>query len=961
MQKKDSNPIIPRLAACLTLIALPALYFFPAVLGKVTLAPGDGWTQILGIRILIGQMIRSGQLPLWNPYIFAGTPLLASIQPAALYPPTWLFAVFSPQAAMNIMVITTYHLALIGTYLYARRIGLNRIGSMIAGISFAFGGYMIAHLGHTNRIAAAAWLPWVLLAIEELYLNARWRWVALGAVFVALQFFAGEPQMTFYSALVAGAYGLFSLTLRPSQERRGRFLAAAIAMAMCGALLSMIQLLPENELLKLGDRAKLDYHYFSEFSFPPRQVLNLLIPYFFGGAALPPYRVEYWGRWSPTETCGYVGMMAWLLAIAAVIAQITRRSRERLVWFWVVCALAALILSFGDYLPYEINQYLYRVPVYNLFRASGRHLIEYTFAMGILAGIGVNSLCAMDRKAAGRVVAASGAIMTALVAGAVIIYRFFDERLVAVTPLPDKAGSLANPDLYVPVVFFVLSLGAFLVFIRNRSSLAGCVLALFLFLDLMSFGFFYEWRLIDFNLAERMADPPTVKLIKDREPDLNSFRVLSRSAKPYDRNYEMLDFPNISIARGLQSVNGYDPVRILRMAAIAGNMGLEGLVADTNALNLTDQGFNLLNVKYLLSERSKSKPSDPVNEVEGIRFGASPLNFKLERGVKAEIACNATASELVIVSAMGNSTGLANDIPVVGLKLRARDGGVIEREIRAGRDTSEWAYDRNDVRAIVKHNRARIAETWDAGGFQGHRYLARLPFDRAEITQIEFEYLAPEGDVNISGAALYDSNTGTSVPLSDVELPAERWRRLAQFGEVEVYENLKALPRAWFVGRIAVMPSVEVLKTIRTGRMKDGEPFDPAKVVLLESEIFGDRKLDLPASGPTDSETPGGEIKVTQYQPQRIELTTQTSQSGFLVLSEIYYRGWEAMIDGQRAPVERVDFTLRGIIIPAGNHRVEFFFNHPTFRAGSAYSALGAILLVAGWVVKSRSGRKRGA
>src|SRR5215470_1131667 len=242
--QKEFLIVRARIITAVTLALLPLVFFYPAVMGKVLLAPGDGWSQILGIRILIGEMIRNGQLPLWNPYIFCGMPLMAAIQPGALYPPTWLFAIFSPITAMNWMVITTYHVALIGAYLYARRIGCNRVGSMIAGIAFAFGGYMTSHLGHTDRIAAAAWLPWVVLAVEELYLEARWRWVALGSLFIALQFLAGEPQMSCYTAIVAGAYGLFSLKLRDERERRGRFLFSSVAMSVCGVLLSAILLLP---------------------------------------------------------------------------------------------------------------------------------------------------------------------------------------------------------------------------------------------------------------------------------------------------------------------------------------------------------------------------------------------------------------------------------------------------------------------------------------------------------------------------------------------------------------------------------------------------------------------------------------------------------------------------------------------------------------------------------------------
>ena len=98
----------------------------------MSLLPGDGLSQNLGVRVLIGQMLRSGQLPLWNPYILAGAPLLASVYPGALYPPNWVFALFSPATAMNIVVVTTYHLALIGAYLYGRRIGLTRIAATVA-------------------------------------------------------------------------------------------------------------------------------------------------------------------------------------------------------------------------------------------------------------------------------------------------------------------------------------------------------------------------------------------------------------------------------------------------------------------------------------------------------------------------------------------------------------------------------------------------------------------------------------------------------------------------------------------------------------------------------------------------------------------------------------------------------------------------------------------------------------
>jgi len=957
-RKSSSENPLARIAVAATLVLLPLVYFFPAVLGKVTLAPGDGWTQIFGIRMLIGQMIAHGQLPLWNPYIFAGMPLLASIQPGALYPPTWLFAALPPQWAMNVLVITTYHLALIGTYLYARRIGANRAGALIAGLTFTFGGYMIAHLGHTNRINAAAWLPWILLAIEQLHQRARWRWVAAGACFIALQLFAGEPQMTLYTAMTAGAYALFTLLFRAKPEERLRFVAALAAMALCGALLSLIQLQPEREMLRLGDRAGIDYDYFTQYSLPPKQLLSLFFPYFFGGAALPPFTVSYWGRWNSPETCGYVGMAAWILALAAIflVRHHGKDGANRLVLFWAFCAVVALLLAMGSNLPFGVYRWMYHVPVYNLFRAPGRHLLEFNFAIGILAGMGVTALSQVDRVWARKVLLRSIALVALIVAAGVILYRFFGQWLVAEMPMPADAGSLANPEIYIPIICFVLAMIALLIQARRWSALSGAILAVIVFVDLASFGFFYEWRIVNFNLAEKLADSASVKFIKQREPDWNVFRVVSYSNLPFGKNTDLLDYPNTSIARGLQSVNGYDPVRLGQMAEIAGAMTLDGYIADARTFGPTHQGLNLLNAKYLLAERSSIGGDSSRLEIEGISFSDPPIGLMLTPGLRTQIQTRATATELAIVSAMGNSDYLADGTPVVAVTLRTSDGRVIERELLAGRDTSEWAYDREDVKARAKHRRAAVAETWQEQGFQGHRYLARLTFDRAEIASVEVRYLPTEADITIARATLFDAETKSSQPLDALNLPIDRWNEVARFGAVSLYENLKVMPRAWFVQRATVLPSVDVLQIIKTGQLPDGSPFDPAKMVLLETELFAGRQLKTSAT-PTSDAAPG-EVKLTRYEPNRIELQANNAVTGFLVLSEIYYRGWEVWVDGQRASVDRVNFTLRGVELPPGNHRVEFVFRAHSFRNGAGWSAFGLLLLVAGAVISFRR-RKR--
>src|SRR5262249_7191305 len=333
---------------------------------------------------------------------------------------------------------------------------------------------------------------------------------------------------------------------------------------------------------------------------------------------------------------------------------------------------------------------------------------------------------------------------------------------------------------------------------------------------------------------------------------------------------------------------------------------------------------------------------------DGVEFSDPPMALLMEPGVKTQINTQAKATEIVIISAMGNSVAIPNGTPVVRFRVHTADGKVVERDLLAGRDTSEWAYDREDTKAAIKHNRARVIETWDVVGFQGHRYLARLPFDRADVRSVEFEYLLKDADITISRASFYDSETKSSYPLNNLNLPAERWREVASFGSVRLYENLKAMPRASFVPRVAVMPSADVLQTIKDGRTPDDVEFNPAETVLLESEIFGARDLGALKEGPNQTGASKGEVKVMRYEPQRIDLRTRNERTEFLALSEIYYRGWECWIDGKRTPVERINYTMRGVIVPAGEHRVEFVFRSPSFRNGASWSLLGVFLLLVG-------------
>lgn len=944
-----------RLLVFVLLLFLPLIFFYPAVTGQVAMAPGDVWISNLGVRVLLGRMIAAGQLPLWNPYIFGGMPLLANVYTGALYPPNWLFAVFSPATALNLLQITTFHIALVGTYLFTRRCGRGRLSALVTAIIFSFSGFAIAALDHIHRLTAVVWLPWIMLALENLVRRASWKWISLGAVFVALQFFAGDPQITLYTALLCGAYSIHTILARSECASRWRFILSGLALSLIGLLLSLAQLLPEAELLSQGERAKLTYEYFAGYSLPPSHLMSLLVPYFFGGAALPPYAIPYWGEWNRIIPCGYVGLLSLMLVLITWL----KKSGNKFVWFWTGVMFVSLLLALGDWLPFGINHLLFRLPVYNLFRGSYRHWFEFTFAAAVLAGMGVERLQQLKPPQAGELVQGSAAIVCLLLAATLAGFCFLGNSQSGNIQVRIAVGRLADPEAFIPLLILGMSCVATYWFATRQHKVAAGMLLLALLVDLASFGWFQAWRAVPNNVNERLAETASVKFIRGRENNSALFRVFSQSALPYDYGYkpeqnpvshDLLNVSNSLIPRGLQSVSGYDLFRPLRVSRLLFEQDAQGIVWDPLAFDVAAQGLNLLNAKYLLVERLRSLPPDAGLEFGGIRFAQTPLHLLLEPGRRFSADVRGVqADSLALVSLLSNSAHISDGEPIVRITLVSSDGQQRALELQAGRDTAEWAWDRPDVSKAVRHRRAEVAESIFAqsqeGNFAAHRYLARFTFPPAVIERIEFEYLRPDAQCQIVRASLLDRATETVVPLDDLPLANGRWRWLQRFADVHLYENLHALPRAWFVSQVQELADDQVMQIVKTGLLPDSSAFDPGKLALLSYEAGVRREENIAA---VQSDFDKGEVKILSHEPGRIRLSTNNPQTGFLVLSEIYYAGWEAWIDGQQTQIFRTDYALRGVRVPSGAHQIEFVYRPRSFRFGLTGTGAGILLILAG-------------
>jgi hypothetical protein len=127
---------------------------------------------------------------------------------------------------------------------------------------------------------------------------------------------------------------------------------------------------------------------------------------------------------------------------------------------------------------------------------------------------------------------------------------------------------------------------------------------------------------------------------------------------------------------------------------------------------------------------------------------------------------------------------------------------------------------------------------------------------------------------------------------------------------------------------------------------------DAAALVRLASPDFAPRQSVILSEDPGLTLAGDGQasVRFLERVPNRLSLQVETSADGILVLSEIFYPGWYATVDGQSVPIIRADTTLRSIPLRAGSHQVEVVYRPWTVVAGLALTALTLVLVIAGVV-----------
>jgi len=695
MSQFDRNKF-PTLIVIVGLFSLTILFFWPVIFGGKTLLPADNlfsfepWrsfagefgisvphNELLSDLILenyvwkrfIVQSIKARQIPLWNPYIFAGLPFLAAGQHSALYPFSVLFYVLPIACAYGYFTVLQLFLAGLFAFIYARVIGLGRLGAAVTAITYMFSAFMIVSVVFTMIIAAAAWLP-LLLAMIELIIKRVGEnrgdasppllYVIFGAVALGLQFLAGHVEISYYVLLVMVFYAairLWQLARGSKSANRqinevGRASFWLIVMVILGLALGAVQIIPLYELVSRSFRqSSASYQQVVEWAYKPRRLIAFIIPDFFGNPSHHSYfdvfsrqavnvtrdyygnpiSTIYWGIKNYVEGGSYLGILPLLLALIAIF-----RRRDKYVRIFAGLAAISLAFVFGTPL-YALLFYL--LPGIKQLHSPFRWIFPYTLSVAVLAGIGAhhceaqssklkaqigNSKLEIGHKLGWLALLAGLGLVAALGLSLVfpdMVIPFAERAMLSLAKAPEAFADgrmFYSYELRNLLIFglFVASSGAVLLLARSSLRLGRYevwkpLALLVLIFDVFVFGHGFnpavDPKLLDFK-------PPVVEFLQQDE---SLYRITTYNAPGTDNTPGEKTFnANVGMFYGLSDTRGYDSTIPKQYTDYMGLIYAQSeLQYNRIAPIYTDHRqaldsplLDLLNVKYVLTTQEIENP-----------------------------------------------------------------------------------------------------------------------------------------------------------------------------------------------------------------------------------------------------------------------------------------------------------------------------------------------------------------
>lgn len=891
-----------------TLAGLALLLALAAIYSDRLFGPGYIFTEVIqDITNIYGffpwdsfsaQQLQSGYFPLWNSHNGLGVPHLANMQSAVFYPLNWIKFVSGFWPVIDWLLIARLWLAGFFLYLFARvGLKLGPLAAFFAGISYGLCGYFLRYV-YMSHLNIECLVPLQLLLFQQLGLKRKLAFWILSGTGIYLLITGGFPEASLYAICFSSIYFLFGIKDAPGFKVRAALLASVLAF---GFLLASVQWLAFYEYLGQA------WSYHQESAgirhFDIAYAVSLLLPWFFG-KNLESTLINFLA-----PGLGTVAVIFCLRAILGI------RTGKVGTGFWLACVIFLAGLIYG--LP--AFNWLGRIFPFSLTYNDKYAMPILSLCVAVLAGIGFDKLfkesrTGLDLLALGAAwVWAAANLMVALLDGFQPFYGFGIKLELA--------------------RLFIVTIALLLVLTFKGGKLMGrpaAILVLFLAIGSTYFDYY----------CNRGVELSNYLFGQTRESE--QLKNILPQAYRYSAENDIL-FPNLLLAQGVDDLRSYDPLYprsyVYLMAAANGLRNDEEIKSHYNEHKLFQIDREHLNsplvplMNLMLYSADNELNSTPVAKMllkQGIESGEFPgwareelvdiaglgkksLLMHANGKLDAELSIEEQPSEIVFNTGIAPIKGeFQGDGGQFQLFLRDQDGPVLaySRFINPASRDDEKFWREARIRLFSAGKKVRISLvglSGPGGGNQGDT----LAWGGLRFLPIRYQ---------VDGA-----------------------KNLTEKGEIGLNQLSKSYPRYFLarsMGEIQGKDLQEEFKTFQT--------LSSVRAGFFGYQVIVPEALKINPSGTRLS----GEsnVKVSSSNPEAIELEIRATNDCFLLASEQYFPGWRARLDGKELRVFRADLALRTVFIPAGEHKIKFWYQPRSFEIGlwtSLSGLLGAMLLLA--------------
>lgn len=509
----------------------------------------DVFSQLILWKYMAIDSFKAGQWPLWNPYSFMGTPLLANYQSAVLYPINVLL-LLPKYFGWGLYIYSQTLIASLTFYLFISQIVKSKIARLTGAIIFSLGGLMTTWLELGTFVHAMAWLPLAMYSLRKFILIKKFRFMLLLIISLSLTILSGNAQITTYSFIIVMLYSSWLLRKKYSLMTLLIFFSLLISIS-----LTSLQLLPSFDLLQNSIRRTESYTAKSNFGLLEiKDILKFFIPDYFGNEVTR----NYWGSLNYAETNGFLGILTLPLLIYALF-----KLRSKDGYFFSLLLLLGLIFTFNN--PISSTFYNLKIPLLTSSYAS-RMLFIILLSSSIITSLSIDQLWKnKDFNFIQKIILWSWFAILGVIIGTLLTYYYVWNALKsAPNELYFKIYSSSND----------YALQNFLIAIKNSLiplAFLSVILIVSLILNL-KLSFFKKYRLkilliiifiisiLDLGRYFLKYNPFVSNNFIFPETPALEFLQKQKGLFRVGREHAEVLPPNTWIAYNLQSYEGYDPI-----------------------------------------------------------------------------------------------------------------------------------------------------------------------------------------------------------------------------------------------------------------------------------------------------------------------------------------------------------------------------------------------------------------